>query len=164
MVPLIGIAVALLAVKAGMLPVPFAPSPIAVLVLVQVKLPPAGVLTKLLASTVALLHTIVSAGTSTVGVGFTVMVKLDGVPAQPLTVGVTVIVAVMGAVVVLVAVKLGILPVSLAAKPIVTSEFVHKKLPPIGVLTKIGGFTTALLHTVMFAGTVTVGVGFTVMV
>jgi hypothetical protein len=164
MVPLIGAAVALVAVNDGILPVPFATNPIAILELVHVKLPPVGVLTKIAASTVALLHTTVSAGTITVGVGFTVMVKLDGVPAQPLTVGVTVIVAVMGAVVVLVAVKLGRLPVPLAANPIAGSEFVQKKLPPVGVLTKIGGFTTTLLHTVMFVGTVTVGVGFTVMV
>ena len=163
MVPLIGAAVALVAVNDGMLPVPFATNPIAIFELVQVKLPPVGVLTKIAASTVALLHTTVSAGTITVGVGFTVMVKLDGVPAQPLTVGVTVIVAVIGAVVV-VALKPGRLPAPLAPKPIVGSEFVQEKLPPVGVLTKIGGFTTTLLHTVMFAGSVTVGVGFTVIV
>ena len=114
MVPLIGAAVALVAVNDGMLPVPFATNPIAIFELVQVKLPPVGVLTKIAASTVALLHTTVSAGTSTVGVGFTVMVKLDGVPAQPLTVGVTVIVAVIGAEVVLVAVNPGRLPAPLA--------------------------------------------------
>ena len=164
MVPLIGAAVALVAVNDGMLPVPFATNPIAIFELVQVKLPPVGVLTKIAASTVALLHTTVSAGTITVGVGFTVMVKFDGVPAQPLTVGVTVIVAVIGAEVVLVAVNPGRLPAPLAPKPIVGSEFVQEKLPPVGVLTKIGGFTTTLLHTVMFVGTVTVGVGFTVMV
>ena len=164
MVPLIEIAEALVAVNAGMLPLPFAHNPIAVLVLVHVKLPPVGVLIKFVATTIALLHTVVSEGTVTIGVGFTVIVKIDAVPAQPLTVGVTVIVAMMGAVVVLVAVKLGMLPVSLAAKPIVGSEFVQEKLSPLGLLTKIGGLTTALLHTVMFAGTVTVGVGFTVMV
>ena len=83
---------------------------------------------------------------------------------QPITVDVTVIVAVMGVVVVFVTVKPGISPVPLAAKPIVGSELVHEKLPPIGVLTKIVGFITSLLHTTIFAGTVTVGVGFTVMV
>ena len=54
------------------------------------------------------------------GVGLTVMVKLTGVPLQ-LTLlvytGVTVIVAVTGALLVLVAVKLAILPVPLAARP-----------------------------------------------
>ena len=164
MVPLIEAFVVLVAVNDGMLLVPLIPNPIVVLVLVQAKLPPVGVLIKFVATTIALLHTVVSEGTVTIGVGFTVIVKIDAVPAQPLTVGVTVIVAVMGAVLVLVAVKLGMLPVSLAANPIVGLVFVQEKLPPVGVLTKIGGFTTTLLHTVMFAGTVTKGVGFTVMV
>lgn len=164
MVPIIGAVVALVAVNAGMFPVPFATNPIAILELVQVKLPPTGVLKKFVAATVALLHTTVSAGTSTVGVGFTVIVKLDGVPAQPLTVGVTVIVAVIGAVVVLVAVNPGRLPTPFTPNPMVASVFVQEKLPPVGVLTKIGGLTTTLLHTVMFAGSVTVGVGLTVMV
>ena len=81
-----------------------------------------------------------------------------------MTVGVTFMVAVMGAVEVLIAVKLGILPVSLAANPIVGSEFVHKKLPPAGELTKFVARIAALLQTTIFAGTVTVGVGFMVMV
>ena len=46
-------------------------------------------------------------------------------------------VAVIGAVVVLMAVKLGMLPVPLATNPIVGSEFVQEKLPPIGVLTRM---------------------------
>ena len=58
----------------------------------------------------------------TVGDGFTVMVKVIAVPVQvtPLLVklGVTVIVAVTGAVPVLVAVKEGILPTPDAASPI----------------------------------------------
>ena len=78
--------------------------------------------------------------------------------------GVTVIVAVMGAVVLLVAVNAGMSPVLLAPKPIVTSEFVHKKIPPEGVLTKFVASTAPLLQTTIFAGTVTVGVGFMVMV
>ena len=73
-------------------------------------------------------------------------------------------VAVMGAVVVLIAVKLGMLPVSLAAKPIVGLVLVHEKLPPKGVLTKFVASTTPLLQTTMFVGTLTVGVGFIVMV
>ena len=73
-------------------------------------------------------------------------------------------VAVIGAVVVLIAVKLGMLPVSLADKPIVGSEFVQEKLPPAGMLIKFVASTTALLQTNIFAGTVTVGVGFMVMV
>lgn len=73
-------------------------------------------------------------------------------------------VAVMGAVVVLIAVKLGMSPVSLAINPIVVLEFVHEKLPPVGVLTKLVARTTPLLQTTIFEGTLTVGVGFIVMV
>ena len=58
---------------------------------------------------------------STVGVGFTVMVKVIGVPVQvtPALVysGVTVTVATTGALVLLVATKLPILPAPLAASP-----------------------------------------------
>ena len=60
-------------------------------------------------------------GAFTVGAGFTVMVKFRGVPAQvvPALVydGVTVMVAVMAVVPLLVAVKLGILPLPLPPKP-----------------------------------------------
>ena len=51
--------------------------------------------------------------------GFTVMVKLLGVPVHPdALVGVTVMVAVIATEVLLMAVKLAILPVPLAASPI----------------------------------------------
>ena len=43
-------------------------------------------------------------------------------------------------------------------------EFVQEKVPAAGVLTKLVTATVPLLQTVMFAGTATVGVGFTVMV
>lgn len=52
------------------------------------------------------------------GVGLTVIVKLTGVPPQPVEVGVTVMVAVIGAAVALVATKLGMLPLPDAARPI----------------------------------------------
>jgi len=41
---------------------------------------------------------------------------------------------------------------------------VHENVPPVGVLVKLVVITEPLLHTVMSAGTVTVGLGFTVMV
>ena len=67
------------------------------------------------------------AGAFTVGVGFTVMVKFCGVPAHvaPALVydGVTVIVPVIGVVPALVAVKLGMLPLPLAPKPIAVLLF-----------------------------------------
>ena len=87
-----------------------------------------------------------------------------GVPGHPATVGVTVIVPVMAALVKLVAVNTGTFPVPLAARPIAVLELVHANVPPAGVLTNADAETLPPLHTVMFAGTVTVGVGFTVMV
>jgi hypothetical protein len=54
----------------------------------------------------------------TVGVGLTVIVNVLGVPVHPFADGVTVMVAVTGAVPVFVAVKELIFPVPLAPKPI----------------------------------------------
>jgi len=53
----------------------------------------------------------------TVVVGYTVMLKLRGVPTQPLAVGVTVMVATSVEVVLLVATKEAMLPFPLAARP-----------------------------------------------
>ena len=65
----------------------------------------------------------------TVAVGFTVIVNVVAVPTQltPLlvNVGVTVIVAITGAAVILVATKVGIFPVPLAAMPIDGAVFVQ---------------------------------------
>jgi hypothetical protein len=66
---------------------------------------------------------------ATVGAGFTVMVKLTGVPKQstppPLKTGVTVMVAKTGVLPALTGVNVGILPVPLAARPIVLLLFVQ---------------------------------------
>ena len=78
-------------------------------------------------------------------------------PGQPLSVGVTVIVAVIGAVVVLVAVKVGVLPLPEAAKPMAVLEFVQAKVAPAGVEVKAEAGTLAPLQTVMLAGVVIVG-------
>ena len=65
----------------------------------------------------------------TVALGFTVMMNVDGAPAQltpPLViVGVTVMVAVTGAVVLFAVVKIGRLPEPLAAKPMEVVLFVQ---------------------------------------
>ena len=53
----------------------------------------------------------------TVGAGLTVIVNVMGVPTQPLADGVTVIVAITGAVPALVAVNEAILPLPAAARP-----------------------------------------------
>lgn len=71
-------------------------------------------------------HSVWFAIAFTDGVGFTVMVKLTAAPAQaPGDDGVTVMVADIGAAVLLVAVKLGILPVPAAARPIAVLLFVQ---------------------------------------
>jgi len=81
-----------------------------------------------------------------------------------LTEGVTVIVADIGIVPVFEALKPGIFPEPLAPIPMAVFEFVQVKVPPVGVLTKLVAETVPLLQIIMFAGTVTVGVGFTVIV
>lgn len=70
-------------------------------------------------------QTVISAGTSTVGVGFTVIIYVDAGPVQPFAVGVTVMVAVIGLLPVLEAVNPAILPVPLPARPMLVFEFVQ---------------------------------------
>jgi hypothetical protein len=135
--------------------------------LVHAKVPPAGVEVKLEAGTLAPGQTVTFAGVFAVGFGFTVTVKLEGVPAQPPAVGVTVMVEVTPVEPVFAAVQLGILPVPLAPKPVLVVLLVHVNVPPGGTLAKLVAATVAPGQTVLFAGTVgadIVGVGFTVMV
>jgi len=89
---------------------------------------------------------------------------MDGVPAHPLMDGVTVMVAVIGVVPVLVAVKPGIFPLPLAGKPMPVFELVHAKVAPVVGLVNVVAGKASPLHTVLFAGTTTVVVGFTVIV
>ena len=58
------------------------------------------------------------------------MVNVSAIPTHPLAVGTTLIVAVIGALVVFVAVKPGIFPVPFAANPMTGFEFVHVKVVP----------------------------------
>ena len=163
-VAVIGEIPVLVALNEAILPDPLAARPIAVFEFVHVKVPPAGVLTKLVAAMAALLQTVIFEGTVTVGVGFTVIVYEDIVPTQLFTVGVTAIVAVIFVVPVFVAVNEAMSPDPLAANPIAVLVFVQVNVPPAGTLTKVVAGIVALLQTEIFAGTVTVGVGFTVMV
>ena len=112
-----GSAPVLIAVKAPILPVPEAARPIVALLLVQLNTVPAVGLVNVIAVVLEPLHTVWLATAPTVGIGFTVIVKLLGVPGQLLAVGVTVMVATTGAVPGFWAVKLAILPVPLAARP-----------------------------------------------
>ena len=117
------------AVKLGILPVPAAARPMPGWLLVQLNTVPATVPVKVTAVVADPLQRTWLATAFTVGVGFTVIVKLIGVPLQltpPLVyTGVTVIVAVTGAFVVLVAVKAGILPDPLAASPMLGKLLDH---------------------------------------
>ena len=61
----------------------------------------------------------------TVGIGFTVMVKVAGAPVQLLVFGITVMRPLMGAAVALVAVNEGRLPVPLPLRPMAILPFVQ---------------------------------------
>jgi hypothetical protein len=67
----------------------------------------------------------------TLGVGLTVTVYVLVVPLHPFAVGVTVIVAVIGDDVALVAVNVGMSPEPLAARPIAVLLFVHVNVVPL---------------------------------
>lgn len=82
------------------------------------------------------------------GVGFTVMVKLCAAPEQPLINGTTVMVAVTGALVRLTAVKDGILPTPLAARPMEVLLFVQLKPVPLTAPLKLILLVAAPLHKV----------------
>ena len=85
-------------------------------------------------------------------------------PAQEFAVGVTVITAIIGVVPALVAVNEGTFPFPPAPKPMAVLLFDHEKVDPGILLVKEDAGTVAPLQTTIFAGTVTVGVGFTVIV
>jgi hypothetical protein len=113
-------AVALVAVKLAILPVPAAARPMLVLLFVQLYTVPGTLPVKFTAAVALPLHNTCGNTAFTVGTGFTVMVKVCAVPVQvvpPLVKdGVTTIVPVNGAPVVLVDTKFR-LPVPLAARP-----------------------------------------------
>ena len=147
MVAVTGALVALTATNDGILPVPDAPSPIVVLLFVQVYTVPATGPLIVTAAVADPAHTVWLAIAFTDGVGFTVMVKLTGVPAQPEgDKGVTVMVAVIGAAVPLVAVKPGILPVPDAANPIAVLLLVQLYTVPAMVPVKMTGAVPDPLH------------------
>lgn len=124
-----GTFVAFNAVNDPILPVPPAARPIDGLLFVQLKTVPATAPLKLTAAVAVLLHTTWLATGSMIGGGLTVIVNVIGVPTQltaPLVyVGVTVIVATTGALVTLIATKLAILPVPLAARPMLGALLVQ---------------------------------------
>lgn len=147
-----GALVVLIAVKDGISPTPLVTKPIKALLFVQLKLVPLTAPVKLITLVAEPLHKIWFAGRTTSGVGFTVIIKFCGVPGQSIDDGVTVMVAVMGALVVLIAVNDGILPLPLAAKPIEVLLFTQLKLVAPNVPVKFIALVVAPLHTAMSAG------------
>ena len=67
MVAVMGLPVELVAVNEGIFPLPLAPRPMVVLLLVHAKVAPVGVLVNVAAATVVPEHCVISAGTVTVG-------------------------------------------------------------------------------------------------
>ena len=138
MVAVAGLLPVFTAVKVGMLlPDPLAARPMVVLLFAQLNTVPGTVPVKLMVCVGAPLHTVCAAGEAdTVGVGFTVMVnEIDGPVHVVLdgpcdTEGVTVMVAVTGALPVLTAVKDGMFPVPLAPRPMLGLLFVQLNTVP----------------------------------
>ena len=89
------------------------------------------------------------------------MVKLITFPRQAFAIGKTLIVAVTGALVGLIAVKEGISPLPLAGKPIVGLLLFHKKTVPITGPLKFTALVAVPLHKDWLTGCTRVGVGFT---
>ena len=145
MVATTGAVVVLVAIKEAILPAPFAANPIDGVLLTQLNttlLPPLPLLglVNIIAVDEDALHKTWLATAFTVAVGFTVMVNVLAVPTQLtppfINVGVTVMVAITGAVVTLVAINVGILPAPAAANPIDGALFVQVNitLPPVAEL------------------------------
>jgi hypothetical protein len=160
------------AVKEAMFPVPLAAKPIDVVLFVQLYtiVPPVVGLENVTPVVGAPLHTTWLATAVTVAVGFTVIVNVLDVPAHvtPALVyeGVTVIVAVTGAVVVLIPVKLVMFPEPDAARPIDVVLFVqlYTIVPPVVGLENVTPVVGAPLHTTWLVIAFIVAIGFTVII
>jgi len=160
MVATTGDAVAFVATNAGMLPVPLPPKPIDVLSFVHLK----AVAVPLKFTTVVPVpaHTSWFAGSLTTGVGFTVIEKLSGAPAQDPTTGVTVNVATNTLLVGFVTVNAEISPVPDVGIPIAVLSFVQ--LNVVAVPVKAMVVVLSPLHNFWLLIGSTTGVGLTVMV
>lgn len=130
MVAITGLEVVLVAVKEGISPVPFAPSPMLISSFVQVYTVPATGPVNGMILVANELHIWKEATWVAVGIGFTLMLKVMSAPTQVLAEGVTVIRAVSGPLVVLVAVKEGMFPSPDAARPMVVLLFVQLNAVP----------------------------------
>ena len=129
-VEVIGEVPALFAVYVKIFPIPLVPKPTLVDEVHEKLVPVTGPL-KLIAVPAAPLQCILLVMLVTVADGLTVTVKVVGVPVHPFAVGVTVIVAVMGAVVAFEAVNEGTFPEPFAASPIAVLLFVQVNVVPV---------------------------------
>jgi hypothetical protein len=175
MVAITGAVVVLVAMNEAILPAPLAANPIEGVLLDQLNttllppFPPLG-LVNVIGVVEAPLHKTCAGTGFAVAVGFTVMVKVLAVPTQltpPLIkVGVTVMVATTGNIVVLVAIKVGMLPTPFAARPIDGVLFVQLNctVPPVAGLLNAIAAVDDPLHNTWLATGLTVAIGFTVMV
>lgn len=163
-VPEIPVVPVFVAVNALGEPVPEAPKPMAVFVLVHANVAPAGVEFIVGDATAVPLHTIEFPGETMVGVGFTVMVNVDTGPTHVARVGVIETVAVTAVEPVLVAVKAGKLVVPEAASPIEVVLLVQANVAPVGVEANVFAATAPPLQIVILLSATTVGVGLTVIV
>lgn len=150
-------------------PVPLAAKPIEVLLFTQLYVVAGTVVLKLTGAVLWPAHNSWLPTKFTLGVGFTVMVNIIGVPVQliPLVkTGVTVIVATCGVVPKLVALNDGILPLPFGPSPIDVLLFVqlYVIVPPVLGLLNIMGVVIVWLHSAMSGLSSTTGLGFTVMV
>ena len=104
------------------------------------------------------------AGTVTIGVGFTVMVKLWVGPTHPFAVGVTVTIDVAATVPLLSAIKEDIPPEPTDASPVLELLLAHVYVVPATGPVKLNAPVDVPLQKLWLAGTTTVGVGYTVTV
>lgn len=151
-------------IKEAIFPLPLDARPIEGLLFVQVKLVPATGPEKLMIPVGTLLQTMWLAGRTTLGVAYTTNEKVVELPGQIPFMGVTTIVAITGALVVLIAVNDGIFPLPLVGSPIDGSSFVQTKEVPLSEPVNATGCAVDPLHNNWLLGCTTVGDGFTVMV
>ena len=121
---------ALAAMNEAMFPVPFAPNPTEGLSLVQLNVVALTKPEKVTVLVGALLQSNWSTGSTTVGVGFTVIVNVFGIPVHPLAVGVTLMVATTATEPVFTTSNETMVPLPFAARPMEGWLFVQVKVVP----------------------------------
>jgi hypothetical protein len=152
-----------LAVKPGIVPVPEAPMPVAVLLFVHATVPAGLLVVHVIAGTAAPSQNTFEAGVVMVGTGFTTILKLIAGPLQVPKRGTTEIIAVTAVAELLVATNDGNPPVPEAGNPMLGWLFVQVNVvPAAGVPTNVCAGTVAPEHNVIPDIGVAVGDGFTV--